>query len=704
MPYVQTNRLCSLSSPLGADALLVVSMQGHEGVSEPFHFTVEVVSENADVAMEQVVGKPVSLRVQLVDGGHRFFHGIVATFEQAGRDTRLASYRLEVRPWLWLLTRRGDCRIFQHKSVPEIVREVFQNAGFEDFELRLNGNYAAREFCVQYRETDFAFVSRLLEAEGIFYFFQHEESRHVLVLCDAPSSVADCPGQGTAHYAGDLGGVEQRDEIRGWRTQRTLHPGRQALKDFNFEDPGNALLVDTKTSHAIGDNDRFEVYDHHPCGYRDSGGGKSHSDLRMEEHEASAFRIHGDGNCRAFSPGFAFTLQGHFRGDTDGHKFMLLTVTHRLTQAAGYETGPTEETGYDNVFTCVPTSAPYRPARLTPLPRITGPQTAIVVGAAGEEIDVDAYGRVWLQFHWDRQGKRDEKSSCRVRVTQAWAGNSFGFVAHPRIGDEVIVEFLEGDPDKPIVTGCVYNKRTMPPYALPGNKTQTGLKSRSTKGGSPSNFNELRFEDKKGSEEVYIQAEKNKTVLVKNDRSENVGHDESITIGHDRTEKVGHDEKITIGNDRTETVGKNETISVGVNRTETVGANESVTIGANRTENVGANETVNVAMLRTHSIGINDMLNVGAAQEVSIGGAQALSVGLARTTNVGANDSLSVGKKLTIDAGDEVIIKTGDASITMKKDGTIVIKGKDITLKGSGKIAVKADSDLTLKGSKIAEN
>jgi len=311
---------------------------------------------------------------------------------------------------------------------------------------------------------------------------------------------------------------------------------------------------------------------------------------------------------------------------------------------------------------------------------VQGPQTAVVVGPSGEEIYTDKYGRVKVQFFWDREGKKDENSSCWMRVSQNWAGKNWGIIFNPRIGQEVIVEFLEGDPDRPIITGRVYNAEQMPPYALPANQTQSTIKTRSSKGGTTDNFNEIRFEDKKGSEQILIHAEKNQDIEVENDETHWVGHDRSKTIDHDETTHVKHN--------RTETVDNDETITVSGNRTETVSKDESISISGNRTESVAKDETITISKNRTES--------VGEKEEVSIG--------KDRTVSVGGGDTLTVGKTLSITAADEITITTGDASIIMKKDGTIQIKGKDITIEGSGKITAKASSDLTLKGSSIKQN
>jgi type VI secretion system secreted protein VgrG len=409
------------------------------------------------------------------------------------------------------------------------------------------------------------------------------------------------------------------------------------------------------------------------------------------------------------------------------------------------------------LFTALPLDTPYFVPRLTPRVTMPGPQSAIVVGPEGEEIHADDFGRVKVHFHWDRYDKSNEKSTCWVRVSQPWAGKGWGGYFIPRIGQEVIVDFLNGDPDRPIIIGRVYNDDQPKPF---DSHTQSGFRTRSTPKGSAANCNEFRFDDKKGSEQVYLHAEKNQDISVENDETHTVGHDRTKTIDHDETNHIKHDrtetvdnnEKITIGVNRTEQVGSNETIAIGVDRKETVGANENITIGANRTIVVGASETATVALQRTHSVGINETITIGAAQEITIGALQAVTIGANQNVNVGVNqstdvganqttdvganrsisvgaslstkvsadesrevgggrssqiakdDSIKVGKNFVLDAGDSISLKTGSASITMKKDGTITIKGKDITIDGSGKINIKASSDIVMKGSKILQN
>ena len=468
--YTQAKRFGSFASPLGNDALLLTWMRATERVSALSPMVVGLRSERDDIDPHEIVGKAAAVAIETASGESRYLHGIVTRFMQGGRDSRLVEYQAELHSWLWLLTRRSNCRIFQQKTVPQIVEQVFQDAGQSDFELQLQGSYEPRNYCVQYRESDFQFISRLLEDEGIFYFVKHEADRHVVVLVDTASSVPDCPEQSSVDYHAAVGQVG-RDVVTTWHNSQELHPGKLSLKDYNFEDPSNPLMVSRPTDDVIGNNQQHEVYDYHPELYPASGQGEPIARRRMEQRETGGVRSAGQATCRAFSAGHAFTLQQHFRGDLNGTRFMLLSVEHSLSQPSDLHSGEgQDECIYENTFTCVPADLPYRPARATPKPFVRGPQTAVVVGPAGEEIHVDKYGRIKVQFHWDRDGQRDDNSSCWVRVSQAWAGKQWGALVHPRIGDEVIVECLEGDPDKPIVTGCVYNAQQMPPYDLPGQQ------------------------------------------------------------------------------------------------------------------------------------------------------------------------------------------------------------------------------------------
>ena len=742
-------RPASVTSPLGPDALLLKRMTGREELGRSSFFELDLLSLDNAIALPDVLGKPLSVKLEVGEGIYRYFGGLCTRFAHAGSSGRHALYRATVRPWLWFLTRTANCRIFQKMTVPDIIKKVFRDHGFSDFKDSLSGSYREWEFLVQYRETDFNFVCRLLEQEGIYFYFQYEEATHKLVLCDDYSGHEAAPGyEDIPYFPPDERARRERDHIDTLNVTHAVQPGTFVIDDFDFERP-KAELVAKLSAPKEHDHAEFEIYDY-PGEYLQSSDGETYVRTRLQSLQAQYEQVRGTGNARGLAVGALFSLTGYHREDQN-REYLVVSAEYTLENPE-YESGAGGgSTTFRCAFSAVDSQVPYRSPATTPKPHVRGPQTAVVVGPAGEEIWTDKYSRVKVQFHWDREGKGDENSSCWVRVAQIWAGTKWGGIHIPRIGQEVLVAFLEGDPDQPIITGRVYNADNMPPYDVPANATQSGIKSRSSKGGGPDNFNELRFEDKKGEEEVYLQAEKNNTILVKADeshtvggsRTKSIGVDETTSVGNNRTEDVGVDETITIGNNRTETVGVDENITIGSNRTESVGAAESITIGASRTENVGADETVSIGGSRTMTVGASESLTVtatrtktvliaenitvGAARSAEIGAAESLNVGANRSTSVGLNDSwsvggnrsadvsgndgLKVGKNLSIDAGDMIVLKTGDASLTLKKDGKIVLKGKeitiqgtDITLKGSGKINIKASSDVVIKGSKIGQN
>jgi type VI secretion system secreted protein VgrG len=728
----QKDRAIGIKTPLGDDVLLLRSMTATEEMGRLFEYELSLVSDNESIKMDDILGQRVTVRLELGDDKKRYFDGFVSRFVQTGLSVRGVTYEATVRPWLWFLTRRADCRIFQEMSVPDIVKKVFQDAGFSDFDLSLNGNHGPWEYCVQYRETDFNFVSRLMEQEGIYYFFKHEDGKHTLKLADNYGAHEALPGNETVPFYPPSDKVRE-DHAYEWSITQEVFPGVYSLQDFDFEKPGADLSAQSKIkrNHAQAE---AEIYDY-PGEYHEEKDGKDYAKSRIEELQWQHEQIEGAGIVRGLLPGGLFKLSGHPRDDQN-REYLVVSAVHEL-ESPDFETGGSGEDGPNCTcrFEAIESKTPFRTPRLTPKPIIQGPQTAMVVGKSGEEIWTDKYGRVKLQFHWDRQGKKDENSSCWVRVAQVWAGATWGSIHIPRIGQEVIVEFLEGDPDQPIITGRVYNADSMPPYGLPDNATQSGLKSRSTKGGDSANFNEIRMEDKKGSEELYIHAEKNHVNITEADRSEDVGHDRSLHVGHDKSEKIDNNKSITVAVDHTEGIGGNKKVSVGANHTETVGSSMSIDVGANLTENVAIAYAENVGAAMALNVGAALAIDVGAAMSTNVGAAKSTTVGINRSASVGGDDSLSINgkrtvkvakdveetidggrteavskayslkaKSIVIEAEDDVTIKTGDASITMKKDGTITIKGKDVSVEGSGKINVKADSDLTLKGSKIAEN
>ena len=531
MPYAQATRRLQISTPLGDDALLVRAFSGDEGLSQLFHFELELLSENPSISYDAILGKDVTVGLALADDSQqRYWNGYISRFYQAGRDSSLVVYRAQMVPWLWFLNQTTDCRIFQNKSVPDIVTQIFGEYGFHDFEKRLTGSYGEREYCVQYRETDFNFLSRLMEEEGIYYFFEHSDGKHVLVMADAPSAHKICQNQPTAICALAPNGVRSDDRVLEWVQEEAYRPGKVTTTDYNFEMPSTKLLA------TVQGERQYELYDY-PGEYKTMGEGDSLARVRLQEQQMPISVARAVSDCRAFSAGAKFTLQQHYRSDLN-KSYVLTWISHTARHGLDYRSGSTDDdrTEYSNIFRCVPDTTQIRPARTTRIPIVTGCQTAVVVGPPGEEIYTDKYGRVKVQFHWDREGKSNENSSCWIRVSQPWAGKGWGGMQIPRIGQEVVVDFLEGDPDRPLITGRVYNAGAMPSWDLPGKKVVSGLRSNSTKGGG--GYNELSFDDTKGNELMNLHAEYNMATFV--------GHDQTATIKHDQQTTVVHDQSNTV--------------------------------------------------------------------------------------------------------------------------------------------------------------
>ncbi|MBZ9747573.1 type VI secretion system tip protein VgrG [Mesorhizobium sp. CO1-1-7] len=771
-------RATVLQTPVGADVLTFTHLVGRDEISRCFAYTVGFVSKSREIDPLKMLGGVVSVEGE--SDPKRWFSGLVSDFKLTRIEDRLTYYEASVRPWLWFLGNTTDCRIFQNMTAVEIVEKIFSKYGIAKFEKRLQGSYPSREYCVQYDESDLDFVQRLLEHEGIFYFFEHNEGKHTLVLCDAMSKLKPAPGYDKVLYNFEGHGSRRDVEyITEWIPGSAVRPGAYVHTDYDFEKPGADLMAKSAQpfahQEASGENYR------QPGAHLDVGRGDKIAGIRREELQAVHQHSTAVGTVRGLFSGCKFTLES-FPRDDQNQDYLVISAEYRLFDP-GYRTqNEAHSENFRVVLGVAPTKLPYRPLRITPRPIMRGPQTATVVGPSGEEIFTDKYARVKVQFHWDRLGKKDQNSSCFVRVSQTWAGSGWGFIQIPRLGQEVIVDFIEGDPDLPIITGRVYNASEMPPYALPGNATQSGWKSNSSKGGG--GYNELMFEDKAGSELVNFQAQKDHHLLIKHDRNKTVQHDQSDRIDHDAKHSVGHNLDEDVGNNKTVKIGVDQTTNIGSNDSETVGknrsltvmANETIHVVANSTENIDANHSQTVGLVQTVTVGAARMDSVGAAETRSVGAAQSNTIGASRSVTVGAEQShdigaddswnvaasqsieigadqglkiggaqnteigktwtvkvsqdastqidgahelkigkksltqvgedagLVVGKNLTIEAKDSITIKTGGAEILMKKDGTITIKGKDITVKGSGKINVDASSDIVMKGSNILQN
>src|SRR3990167_5325288 len=681
--------------------LRVVSFFGSEGISEMFRYNIDLASLDGEVDFDEVIGQPALLTIHGLKG-KRYVHGIVSLFEQTGKEGKWTRYRAEVVPAIWILSRHYTCRIFQTQTIPDIIKKVLTDAGIssDQFRFSLKKTYKPRDYCVQYRESDLSFISRLMEQYGIFYLFEHAEDKDIMVIGDDP--VVYVPIQDPAaviYRAPGTTGVSDQEHIFEYRFNREIRSDAVMLKDFDFKKPRLNLGAEQKVD---GDG-KLEVYDY-PGEYDVLDVGKDLAKVRLEEIQSTQKVGSGQSDCRRFIPGYKFTLDKFSRTELN-REYLLIQLTHSGNQPQSLVAeggGGSSDVMYENHFTCIPSDVSFRPLRLTPRPMIPGPQTAVVVGPKGEEIYTDEYGRVKVQFHWDRDGKQDEKSSCWIRAAQIWAGTGWGAMFIPRIGQEVIVEFLEGDPDQPIITGRVYNGDNMPPYTLPAEKTKSTMKSNSSKGGGGSN--EFRFEDAKDSEEIYLHGQKDWTIVIENDKNQKVGKDETLEVGENRDKKVGKDQSEDIGDNKTITVGKNHTEKIGENANIDIGKDETISIGKNQSISINDNMTLTVGKNLTESISDNADYSIGKDCIFNIGKNLTMKIGEKGTVEVNKDLGMNIGKKLNIQAADqinilsdkEIVLKTGSASISMKKNGDIVINGK--------KISIKASSDLVMKGSKISGN
>jgi type VI secretion system secreted protein VgrG len=595
MAFTQDNRRIGVATPLGKDVLLLSSFQGEEGISRLFRFDLELLSENESIDFDAMVGKNVTVSITLADGSDRYINGQVSRFSQGARDQNFSSYHAEVVPWLWFLTRTADCRIFQNKKTPEIIQKIFTDFGFKDYSLRLYGSFVEREYCVQYRETAFNFVSRLMEEEGIFYFFEHENGKHILVLANSPTEHKPCPHQASVRYEKSAGSWQDNDVILEWRLQQELRPGKYALTDYDFENPATDLSAN------VSGKNTWELYDY-PGEYTKRGDGDNRVRVRLQESETPYQVGYGSSDCRAFMSGYKVNLSDHYRS-SQNQPYVLTSIRHVASQGGDFRSGSDDEFHYRNTFECIPDSTPFRPARLTPEPVVQGAQTAVVVGPSGEEIFTDKYGRVKVQFHWDREGKLDEHSSCWIRVAQLWAGKKWGSVYTPRIGQEVIVDFLEGDPDKPIITGRVYNAEQMPPYTLPDEKTKSTVKTNSSKGGG--GFNEIRFEDKKSNEQIFIHAEKNQDIRIKKDLYETIGGETHLIVDKDQLEQVKGDKHQHVTGDHNKKVDGTESLNAGMDLQQKVGQNFALDAGMEIYLKAGMNLVIESGTMLTLKVGGN---------------------------------------------------------------------------------------------------
>ena len=662
--FTQQNLGLTVSTPLGQDAFILASLRGEEHLSGLFHFALELRSQQIDLDFNRIVGQHATVTVEMGDGVSRYFNGVVGRFAQAGGDARFTTYHAELHPWLWLLTMTRDSRIFQNQTAPDIIETVFNDLGYTDYRNALSGSYAAREYCVQYQESAFDFVSRLMEDEGIFYFFEHDANKHTLVLADDRDAHADCPMRAQARWMEKLMERPDDDVVTNCALIQQVVPTAYMMDDFNFETPTTELLAK-----ATGASAQRTLYEY-PGGYRAKQVGESKVDRRLHAQEWPQKRLQGHGYCPTFTTGYQFTLSGHPRSDING-AYVLRWLSHTATPE-----------GYTNAFEAFPINTPFRPPPVTPKPVIAGSQTALVVGKAGEEIWTDKYGRVKVQFHWDQQGKRDENSSCWIRVAQGWAGKGWGSQFLPRIGHEVIVSFLHGDPDYPIITGAVYNGQQTTPYALPGEQTKSTIKSHSSKGGG--GFNEIRFEDKKSAEEIFVHAQKDVNVTIKENRTSTLekGND-TLTLQEGNSALV---------------------LDKGNRAIQVKNGNESHTVQGTRDLTIDGKETHRNQADFTQQVAGNFVLQVDGDLTLDVKGSLTIKAGQSITIKAGSDLTQEAGTSLTAKAGTSLTNQAG-TSLTAKAGlGLTNQAGTTLTSKASASQTVDGGGMLTLKGGMVKIN
>lgn len=537
----QNRRLFKLTMALsGGQELLLESFVGQEGLSTDFGFQLELISEDPSVKLKSAIGQPATIEIELATGGSRYINGHVLSFGNNGSDGGMSRYSAYVGSWLSLLEQRYDSQIYQDLTVEQVVSKVFSRYdGIAKYEFRVNRTLKPHSYITQYRESDSHFVKRLLEHEGLFFYFEHTADSHTLIVMDDSTVLTPLPEQPQIRFH-TASVTENSDSITHWTSAREFQPAKISVQTFDYRQPNNRIPVTMNSLNQQGDAPSYELYDY--MGQYTHGSPADGEILvrnRIEALELKGKTFFGSSNCRALRPGYTFELTQHYEHDAgaaEDRQFLIMTVEHRGSN--NYTTG--SQAGYANKFYCVRKKIKFRPQLDTLKPEITGPQTAIIVGPPGEEIYTDEMGRVKVQFHWDRYGQFDDKSSCWVRVAQTGASGGFGSMQIPRVGDEVVVVFLDGNPDRPLIMGSLYNSQNTPPWSLPANKTQSGFLTRSMKGdGGTANF--FRFEDKAGAEQVIVHAERNMDTEIELDEKHDVGNNRVVTVGGTQTEVIQKD-------------------------------------------------------------------------------------------------------------------------------------------------------------------
>lgn len=686
---IQAHRLIGISTVLGDEALAFHHGRISEQLSRPFEINAELISEKDNISIEDLLATNATIRFQLPDHDYvRYYNGVITEVEQLPTMDGFSRYQTTIRPWFWLLTLAENCRIFQNKSYIEIIKDVFEASAFTDFELNCTAAYPKSDYVVQFNETDFNFVSRLMEDQGIFYYFRHENGRHVMVLHDDSHILDEAPS--LTYYVPDIHDTAAPlNSATSWQSKKVTRAAAAKLDDFDYLAPSKNLfcLTENPTTMSLKSLGRYQ----YPGKYNQRDQGSLQTRL-LQERENTFFetRVCQTNSIESFV-GSLFTLAEYFN-EADNQQY--LTVASEITLDADSYTSaasPFATELHRCFLQAIPAKVTFRPQATALKPRMTGPQTAIVVGKDGEEIWTDKYGRIKVKFHWDQSDSNNETASCWIRVAQSWAGKNWGTLYIPRIGQEVIIDFIDGDPDKPIVIGCVYNGSNMPPYTLPSEALQSGIKTMSSKGGN--GFNELMFNDSKGKEQIFMHAERNRDVRIKNDDFEFVGHDHHQMVKNDRFTAIDNNDHLLIGNDAIQQVkgDLHRTVDGDLNQ-KTVGS-ESYTINGDRKTKIASSENVKATMDINLDAGMNFGLKTGTQVDIKSGVTLNLQAGV--TINLKAGSSfISIGPAGVQISGPMVMINSGGSAAAASPAAPA--QPSSVTLPTKAREAAKSEAGKTL--------
>jgi len=676
---------------------IATRFSGREEISRPFSFEIEIQSPRPDVKPGDVIGKPFAIRLDRGDGSPRWFHGyihqlwagnFISTDEKKGIPSR--SYRVQVVPWTWFMTRSARSFVYlpekEKKSIREVIDKLLERVrSYKHVDPAIELGSASIlgkmkvEHCVQYRETDFNFLSRILEQYGVFYYFKHEEKSHKMMLSDQP--VYPTSEDAEVEYPGSTGSRVNENSIQGWEHGYQFVSGKYQVDDFDFESPASSLRSNASkhASVSLSNNANYEIYDS-PNDFKTRDEGREEAMRRLEEAEVHFNSVRATSNCMMFSAGYTFKLTKHFACSTEqGKEYLIRSIYHDASQPGPFS-GPEENTRYFNQLECVPKEVRFRPDRLTPSPAMSSIQTGIVVGPSGEEIYTDKFGRVKVQFHWDREGKGDENTSCWIRCKQSIAGNRWGSMAIPRVGQEVVVEFVEGDPNRPLITGCVYNGIQMPGYKLPDDKNKTYLKTNSTPGGK--GHNELMIDDSADAERIYLHAQKDFDLRVLNDTKERIFGNRHEIVGWEKDGKKGGDKREMVYQDRHSNIKRHQI--------EHIEGNYECLIGEGKAEEGGCCDIV-IEKQKSEKIGGDNHLTIEGNHMEKISGDLNTEVGGNVQQKSGGNIAQESGPmgEVHIKAGMKVIIEAGVQLSLIGPGGFIDIGPAGVTVQG---ILVKINS------------